>query len=280
VAEFRLDRFLSLYFFYPLTRRKPAEPKIPILMYHSISNETETVHPYFQTHTSPAVFEAQIRYLKENNYKVISLEEALIQMQNGESKTRKMVVITFDDGFLDFYNQAAPIILHYGFTASVFLPTAFIMDKVNAFKGIDCLTWSQVRELILKGFDFGSHTMTHPQLYDLNIKKIAEELQHSKARIEAETGRDVLSFSYPYAFPDKRANFVALMARELKRYGYKMGVTTRLGTTNKADAPFFLKRIPVNNQDDVKLFEAKINGAYDWLYWPQWIFKTFKFRAY
>lgn len=272
---FRFDRFITLYLAAPIIRIKMPQKnrRIPILMYHSISKRIETVHPYFQTHTSPSAFAEQMRYLKENNYTVIRLEKAVKLLGSERIDTRKMVVITFDDGFLDFYTHAAPILKQYGFTATVFLPAGFITDDGGVFNGIDCLNWTQVTELMEKGFDFGSHTMTHPQLFTLNRKAISDELKQSKEVIEARTGKEVKCFSYPYAFPDNNANFISLMELLMNENGYKLGVTTRLGRTEKADAPFFLKRLPVNGQDDQKLFDAKLNGSYDWLYLPQAAYK-------
>ena len=111
--------------------------------------------------------------------------------------------------------------------------------------------------------------MTHQQLFSLKPEEIDHEIQCSKERIEAKTGQAVTFFSYPYAFPDGRADFAHLISDLLKACGYKVGVTTRLGSTTKADAPFFLKRIPFNSQDDMAFFEAKLLDVYNWLYWFQ-----------
>jgi hypothetical protein len=78
MPSFRLDRFLTLYFFHPLIRKKgPAEDKkIPILMYHSISDDKESVsHPYYHINTTPAVFAEHMRFLSENDYSVIDLKD-------------------------------------------------------------------------------------------------------------------------------------------------------------------------------------------------------------
>jgi peptidoglycan/xylan/chitin deacetylase (PgdA/CDA1 family) len=255
-----------------------AENRIPILMYHSISGRKETTHPYFQTCTSPAVFESHMRYLKENHYAVVSLEKAVEELSNGKTENRKAVVITFDDGYLDFYTHAAPILKKHGFPATVFLPAGFITDSGTRFNEIECLDWSQIRELMRAGFSFGSHTLSHPQLYDLKPDSIEYELTESKRRIEAQTGKEITLFSYPYAFPDHNAEFAGLIKRLLRTTGYKIGVTTRLGTCAKKDLPFLLKRIPVNGQDDLRFFGAKLEGGYDWLYPPQLAYKSLKSR--
>lgn len=275
---FRIDRFLTLYFLGPLLRRSIIKKRsaIPILMYHSISEHKEAVHPYMQICASPQVFESHVRYLHENHYVVLGLDKAIEQLAYGSVVNQKTVAITFDDGYQDFYTNAAPILKKYGFTATVFLPAAFITQTGACFNGKRCLSWRQVEELMTDGFSFGSHTLTHPELFKLAPAAIEHELVQSKRRIETQTRSEITSFAYPYAFPDHDGEFTLLMQRLLKKAGYKSGVTTRLGTAGKNDLPFIIKRIPVNGQDDLKLLGAKLRGEYDWLYLPQVNYKRIK----
>ena len=71
------------------------------------------------------------------------------------------MVITFDDGYRDFYRQAFPVLNQYGFSATVFLPTAHVGERAVAFKGKECLTWGQVREL-QSGRAFFRFSYGHP----------------------------------------------------------------------------------------------------------------------
>jgi hypothetical protein len=78
----------------------------------------------------------------------------------------------------------SPVLSQYGFSATMFLPNAYIGEKPVSFKGKDCLTWEEVRELKQHGVLFGSHTVTHPQLRELSAAAIHEEIANSKAAIE------------------------------------------------------------------------------------------------
>ena len=84
-------------------------------------------------------------------------------------------------------------------------------------------------------------------------------------------------FSYPYRFPEEDTPFVQSLSDMLAQTGYKAGVTTSIGRTGLDDAPLFMKRLPINDCDDVGLFRAKLDGAYDWLHSAQLAYK--KLRA-
>jgi peptidoglycan/xylan/chitin deacetylase (PgdA/CDA1 family) len=282
---FRADRFLTLRVVSPVRAlvKDTGAPRVPILMYHSISRDAERgVTPYYRTVTAPGVFARHMAFLAEHGYRAVSLGAAARSLRGEEGEGWKMparpVVITFDDGFRDFYLNAYPILSEHGFSASVFLPTALIKDRPGKFKGRECLTWQEVKTLHGEGIAFGSHTMTHPQLRTLRKAEIEFELRCSKETIEDRLGSEVESFSYPYAFPECDTTFVDYLLNALTQCGYKNGVSTRIGRAAPEKSVLVLKRIPVNSLDDNKLFHAKLQGAYDWLYAVQRASKTIRRR--
>ena len=279
MKQFRIDRLLTLYlFYYPMAViSRPSKWHIPILMYHSISedNGSKRMHPYYQTNTSPAIFERHMQYLHKNKYNIVDLRQAVKLLKNGESIKVKYAVITFDDGFRDFYTDAFPIMKRYGYSATIFLPTAFIDKKRRKFKNRECLSWDEVSELKNNEIIFGSHTVNHQQLQFMSKKEIEHELRQSKETIEVNLGCPVESFSYPFAYPED-SEFKKYLRDCLEKCGYYNGVSTRIGTTNSNDDFYAMKRIPVNSCDDILLFKAKLEGSYDWLYSVQYLFKKFK----
>lgn len=280
----RLDRLLTVGIgkkFAKLTKNN-ADLRIPILMYHSISNDIENVrHPYFKTSTSPLVFRDHMKFLHENHYTVISLVEAVEaitrtpEFSTGHSEPRisNRVALTFDDGFADFYTEAFPIMEKYGFRGTVFLPTGFISDEGSFFKDKRCLRWREIRELAKSGIAFGSHTVTHPQLRNLDWSQVLWEIKESRGTIEDRIGEKAESFSYPYAFPAEDESLKERLKNSLIELGYKIGVTTSIGTAVRGDDFLFLRRIPVNSDDDPVFFRAKLEGGYDWI---QYIQKGYK----
>jgi len=284
----RLDRLITLYLARPLLRLRDRLPssvfrppssvlRLPILMYHSISESAENGVPaYYRTTTSPAVFRQHMVLLRELGYTGIDLERGLELIGKNQAPGRKYVVLTFDDGFRDFYTQAVPVLRELNFTASVFLPTAFIGDQGRSFKGVECLTWDEARACHRAGMHFGSHTVNHPILADLPWETIEREVKDSKAQIEQELREPVTCFAHPYAFPQTDTAWVHKLVEVLERAGYLANVTTGIGRVRAGDNLWLLRRLPANQCDDSTLLKAKLEGAYDWLHAAQCAIKQIK----
>jgi peptidoglycan/xylan/chitin deacetylase (PgdA/CDA1 family) len=267
----RLDRLTTLYLGLPITRLlgSNAHGRVPILMYHSVSeNLFGKSHPYYHINTSPEVFARQMRCLRHAGYRTIDLCQ-LVDGLNQKEDFSRTVAITFDDGYQDFYTEAMPVMKQCGFSATIFLATDRIQDTSVRLEGVNYLTWREVRELHAEGIQFGSHTVTHPDLRSLGPEQIEYELGYSKEVIEDKLGVPVNSFAYPFAFPEENRNFTRFLLDELENQGFQNGVTTMLGRAHRRHSKFFLPRLPVNTWDDQSFLLAKLQGGYDWLHWPQ-----------
>lgn len=271
----RLDRLATLYFTGPLQQllgRKDGS-RIPILMYHSVSDHLfGKSHPYYQINTSPSVFAQQMKWLHDAGYSTLSLSGLHQAIEEGNVPPRT-AVITFDDGYRDFVTEAFPPLRRYGFTATVFLATNRIQDTPARIEGVDYMTWREVREYHELGIEFGSHTVSHPDLRSLGPEEIDYEVCFSKESIEDQLGAAVRTFAYPFAFPEEDRSFVRFLEDLLKSHGFESAVSTILGRARGNDDRFFLPRLPINSWDDRALFHAKLEGSYDWLHWPQWLHK-------
>ncbi len=275
----RLDRLLTLFLFglsnlFPYKRKKNAA----ILMYHDVSNTIEDgINPYFRISTTPAAFDKQIEFLHKEGYETCTPGDLLSGLDRSSETGTKKISITFDDGFLSVYQNAFPILVKYNYTATIYLPSDLIgaEDRKN-FEGKPCMNWEEVREMAEAGFTFGSHTASHAELIKQSENEISEELKRSKNRIEQMLSIPVVSFSFPYAFPEMKKGFVHNFRRFLENNGYCDAVTTMIGTIKSGADPYRLKRIPVNSCDDIGLLKAKVTGSYDWLYGFQKTVKMFK----
>src|SRR5271154_5052527 len=109
----RFDRLMTLYCARPLVSAGLGSRRatLPILMYHSISDQRESgISPYFGTTTSPAVFARHMTFLRDSGFRAVTISEAMAALRDGHAGHEKLVAITFDDGFRDFYDLAFPIL--------------------------------------------------------------------------------------------------------------------------------------------------------------------------
>jgi peptidoglycan/xylan/chitin deacetylase (PgdA/CDA1 family) len=243
-----------------------------MLMYHGINTSTSRVHPYFEINTSPEMFAQQMEYLYDRGYNPVTLDSA-VQMIDSGKVVSKAVVITFDDGFHDFYSAAMPILSRFGFPATMFVVSNFVGSRPHRFGERRVMSWAELREVQANGIQIGSHTATHPILRNLSLDNVEMEIKKSKQDIEQNLGPPITSFSYPYGFPEQAYSFVASVKKFMEEAGYKSGVTTVLGTAGKSSDRLLLPRIPMNTYDDAALFQAKLDSAYDWLRAPQLAYK-------
>ncbi len=264
--SFRIDRALSVGIAGPLAmrRKNSATGRVPILMYHGINQGVGSGHPYFETNTSPAIFRRHLNILAQNRYDTVDLEAALDSM-DGLDGGRRKVVITFDDGYADFYDNAFPVLAEHGYQATLFIVTGLTSTRRVTKNGKEYMTWSEVREVHARGIRIGSHSVSHGKLWNMTPSQIDEELRGSKQVIEDKLGVAVQSFAYPYAFPAQDKRFTEVLRERLQHHGYGNGVSTTIGTATKKADRYFLPRLPVNRFDDETFFMAKLEGGYEWL---------------
>ena len=277
---FRLDRAVTLGLIRPVREvfSRQAQNRIPILMYHSIQDGASDRRPYFDINTSPDRFAQQMKFLREQGYRTVHLEEAW-KLLAEDRRDSRYVVITFDDGYRDFLTAAYPIMAEFGHTAALFVPSGLIQDERAHFQQRECLTWSEIRELHTNGIEIGSHSVTHRELKFLRTSELEAEVSNSKQTIENKIGHSIRSFSYPYAFPESEAVFSQTLRELLEKHGYQNGVTTIIGSSSRDSDRFLLPRLPVNSWDDIPLFRAKLEGHYDWLHAAQYLAKKVRRSA-
>lgn len=248
--------------------RGHRKKRVPILMYHSITeNVCCSTNEYFCNDTSPKTFEKHLTYIKNLGYEIVGLSALENEcMHLDEGAENKKVIITFDDGYRDFYKNALPVLKDYGESATVFVCPGLVDCDSLFFKEKELMNWREINECFECGIEIGSHSMTHTVLQNLEKKKLEYELIASKKIIEEKLGTSVASFAYPYRFPEENKRFTKTLRNALVRAGYKSNVTTRIGSVSPNVDPYLLKRIPVNEFDDKTLLSAKLAGAYDWLH--------------
>lgn len=192
--------------------------------------------------------------LSAAGYETLTLEELTEMTRCGRWPSRKSVILTFDDGFENFYKEAAPVLQDHSFTATVFLVTGKCGDfndwsgNPSDFPRSPLLSWSQVKELSALGIEFGSHTVSHPDLTMLNPTSRENELTRSREHIENAIGKSAGSFAYPFG----RSTFAVKRAVEET---YASACSTNLGRVSPNSEVFFLERVDAYYLSNPKLLE-------------------------
>jgi peptidoglycan/xylan/chitin deacetylase (PgdA/CDA1 family) len=246
----------------------------PILMYHGIREGVGNRHPYFETNTTPKRFREHMQFIRSRGYTVMGSPDSL-RAGWALGSVKKHVVVTFDDGYRDFYTNALPILVELGIPATLYVVSGFTDDQNRTVNRREFMSWSEIREAHRLGMTIGSHTVNHPKLHGMDPRQVSEELKQSKQSIEDALGAPVTAFSYPFAFPEQDVNFVNMVRACLREHGYQSGVSTVLGTATPDDDAYFLPRLPANSYDDLTFLQAKLEGGYDWLRAVQRGYKRF-----
>lgn len=197
--------------------------------------------------------------LQKKKYNVVSLAELIDMIERG-SIPKKTVVLTFDDGFRDFYFNALPVLKEHNFKATMFLSTGFIGKKRESRTGdwLQVLNWSEIKAIHQTGLvDFQPHTMTHLKLDKVPASKAKEEILGSKMTVESELGKKCRLFAYPYGNCNKE------VIKILKDNGFKTGLTVEQGLVSKKDNLFQLKRNTITSLTGFQQFNGKICCSID-----------------
>jgi peptidoglycan/xylan/chitin deacetylase (PgdA/CDA1 family) len=203
-----------------------------ILTYHSIDSSGSPIS------VSPAAFRQQVEWLASGRVRVVSLEE-LLRTPQGEDA----VALTFDDGFVNFGTEVAPLLKEYSLPATVFI-VAGQVGRTNAWGGradpriptLPLLGWERLALLGERGVRLGAHTMTHPHLTKLPPHALEDELAGAAELIREETGRRPDEFAYPYG--DANPPVAAAVAKV-----YARACTTELRVIRSGDRPELLPRL-------------------------------------
>ncbi|MDY0034997.1 MAG: polysaccharide deacetylase family protein [Zoogloea oleivorans] len=224
--------------------------QVQILMYHRVGNFPGRVKAHGALYCHLPRFRAQMKMFKVLGYGVISLDEAAAGLRGDAPLPPRPLVLTFDDAYVDFLENAAPVLKAHGYPATVYAVSSLV-GKTSAWvapEGLEpapLMNASQLREVQDLGFTIGSHTVTHPRLADADDARIHAEMRDSKRALEDILGQRVEHFCYPYGSHDLRAVEAAAAA------GYVTGTTCVRAAATPADDLLTLPRKAVSRGDDV-----------------------------
>lgn len=232
-------------------------PGIPVLMYHRVCDDgPQILAPY---RVSPEQFERQLAFLQRHGFESIGIAKCF-QLLNASTEPPKgrYVVLTFDDGYLDFFEVAWPLLKTYGFGATVFVPTSFVggVASWDAQHGLPAplMSWDHIRDLAAQGVEFGAHGHTHSRLPTLSQEAALDEAHTSRRILQEELRRDVNLFSYPFNGRNPQA------VEAVRSSGFTHAVTAG-SLCRHGVAPFEMPRIEVLGTDSMETFIEQLGPA-------------------
>jgi len=230
---------LILPFLFGSTDRKlPDQVTVPILLYHHVAAGD---HPgrYF---VSPEDFSAQMKSLKNWGYTTITIEKLVKALAKGSQLPDRPVVITFDDGNLDVYEQAYPVMEQLGFIGSVYL-------VANRLDTDGFLQKKQLKKMLASGWEVGSHSMTHADLVH-DHAHVRREILQSRLDLNKILDIEVETFAYPFGLTDDYISY------RVQNYGYRAGLGLGTGFNHSIGTLYYLSRIEVRGDFELDDFAS------------------------
>jgi peptidoglycan/xylan/chitin deacetylase (PgdA/CDA1 family) len=230
----------------------------PILMYHWFRpGERPSRSRSPQLEISPELFERQLALLRRSGYESVSLTRAA-GLDRAEPLPRRPVVLTFDDGTLDFWEQARPRLVAHGFRATLFVVTGHVggrsvWDRELGEPERPLMDWDQLRELDRTGFEIESHTHGHRVLTDLSDDEARDELERSRGDLERELGRPPRFLAYP------RGRYAPRHKGLAREAGYDGACAVILGWADLwRSERYALKRMTIKGSESMLRFRLRL----------------------
>lgn len=205
--------------------------RVPILMYHYIEFADPNDKTRASLTTSPYTLDIQVKTLKEAGYTFLTAGELSQVLDGKKYLPENPIVLTFDDGYRDFYTYAYPILKKYNVKATQYVISGFLGNPNH-------LLQSQLEEIAKDtNIEIGAHTVHHVWLKGQSEKTAFDEIYKSKIALEKIIGKPVVSFAYPYGAFDLSA------IEQTKEAGFSSAVSTIPGIMQRQEHRFFLYRL-------------------------------------
>jgi peptidoglycan/xylan/chitin deacetylase (PgdA/CDA1 family) len=222
---------------------------VPILTYHYIRiNPDRFDRMGFALSVTPADFAAQMDWLKDSGYHPITAGDLHAYLRGARGLPSRPVILTFDDGYGDFYTTALPILRAHDFRATAYVVSGFVGWP-------NYMTAAQVVEADRSGIEIGSHTVNHPNLTNLSSVSVRSQLVDSKRFLENLLGHPVTSFCYPSG----KVN--STVAWQVADVGYDSATTTVFGFRHTLADRYIWTRLRISGGETRDQFAAAVSRA-------------------
>jgi len=233
-------------YFYSFLASNSDNKGFRALAYHSITNSKSDKDMWS---VDRWLFQDHLSFLEENKIEVYSIETLKNKIPDDG------IVITFDDGYKNNLEVAAPILSEFKMPFSVFVVVDYLKKSKTEYLDNASLKELSNNPLV----SIGSHSKTHAKLKECSRKEIRSEVRDSKSYLEDLLGKEVSAFSYPHG------KFNSLVKEEVMKAGYCLGFTSHYDLNRPNQDKLLLNRNEIWNSDDLNNFKRKMEGHWDWL---------------
>ncbi|WP_448821830.1 polysaccharide deacetylase family protein [Cetobacterium sp.] len=266
IEEFSLESIVeNIEKIYQREIVKKRRYEMPVIMYHRVIKD-ETEKGVHGTYVTVEQFEEQMKYLKKKGYETVTFKDLLNNRYKQRfDKDKKWIMLTFDDGYKDNYENAFPILKKYQFKGIIYILDGIEYNKwdvensENPEKRFTLMNRDELLEMQNYGIEFGGHTCTHPRLTELSLEETKTEVINSKFNIEKTIGRELLSFAYPYGSLNEEIKKIP------QEIGYRFAVATDSGSIVFSDDLFEIRRIGIFPTNNLFNFKRKVSGKYNFI---------------
>jgi peptidoglycan/xylan/chitin deacetylase (PgdA/CDA1 family) len=238
-----------------------SEPstEVPILAYHSVADAGPDELKLYRISTD--AFRQQLFFLHRSGFCSISLDQWAMSIDAKRGPAIQPVIITFDDGYEDFIDNAWPLLEREGFTATLFVVTDYVggtadWDKdITRSRPLSLMNWEHLRYLRAHGVDIQSHTATHRDLLTLSQDEVMREAIKAQQSLFQNLGIEPHSIAFPYGRTNPQ------VAAAFCQSGYRIGLNTTGRKSRLGDSLMDLPRIQIDADDDISSFTNKVLTA-------------------
>lgn len=225
--------------------------QIPILMYHYIGQLPENADPYrIELTVSTQRFREHLEYLASQGYSSVSLYEVNSALLSGTALPVKPIVLTFDDGYRDHYDNVLPLLREFNFTGTFFVITGYADQGLPQY-----LSWLQIQEMAQQGMSIEPHTKSHIDLRQRSRDELIYEIVGSVESIQAHTGQSGAIFAYPGGRYDDQTLSV------IQDTSIRRAVTTEHGSLLTSDNLYELPRLRISGEMSVTALGQLLNSG-------------------
>jgi peptidoglycan/xylan/chitin deacetylase (PgdA/CDA1 family) len=222
---------------------------VPVLMYHYIRvNPNPRDRMGFNLSVTPQNFQEQMQWAHDHGFFTISMTDLYRALVAGQPLDSHSFILTFDDGYADFYTAALPVLRRFDFTATAYIVPGFIGRP-------GYMTWEQVQKLDQMGVDIGAHTLTHPDLTRQAPAAAAAQIAGSKAELESRLAHRVDDFCYP------SGRYNAAVVATVRQAGFRDATTTAFGTFESTGTALYWPRVRIEGNNKLADFVSRLQNG-------------------